>query len=323
MVGEFPQFSWSHSRAMAFADCDRRYYWQYYGSHNGWRGIAGPESRLAWRLKQLTTYEKELGTLVDGCAREIALAVRDGRAMPTFGPMHDRCRSALRDLYRRGRRLELFRDHPKDHRVTRNAYYGEPLDSAAADRLRRRLATSLRNLLAHPLWTELADAARRGVLEIQTFPDRASFVVDAVTVYAAPDLIFSTPDTGWVVVDWKTGSVREAGDQLAIYGLFLRDGLGLPARGGGYEGRVVHLGGGGGDISITLTAEALDRAAARLRDGVAAMRALLADADRNVARDPACFALTSDRRKCRQCNFYELCEPELAAAPPPLDRAGG
>jgi hypothetical protein len=320
MVGELPPFSWSHSRALTLAECERKYYWHYYGYHNGWSRFADRESQLAWRLKHLTTYEMEIGRLVDGCAQEIALAVRDRRALPAFDVLHDRCRNALRDLYRRGRRLELFRDDPKRHPVTRDAYYAEPLDSASAERLRRRLATCLRNLLSHPLWEQLADAARRDVLEMQIFTDRPSFVFDSVVVYATPDFIFTTPETGWVIIDWKTGAMRDAGDQLAIYGLFLREGLGLPARDGGYGGHVVHLGTDGGDVAVALTSDALDRAAERVRDGVATMRALLADADRNIALDRARFALTSNRQKCRRCNFFELCEPELPPAPP-LDRA--
>ena len=51
-------------------------------------------------------------------------------------------------------------------------------------------------------------------------------------------------------------------------------------------------------------------------DSVAAMRTYLEDPIRNAPKARESFPLAEDRRRCPTCNFYELCEEELAAAEP-------
>ena len=35
-IRAYPDFSWSQSRRSTFRECPRKYFWHYYGSHNGW-----------------------------------------------------------------------------------------------------------------------------------------------------------------------------------------------------------------------------------------------------------------------------------------------
>ena len=58
---EHPIWSWSHSRRETFQECPRKYYYQYYASHNGWEADAPETARLAYRLKNLTTLPEEIG----------------------------------------------------------------------------------------------------------------------------------------------------------------------------------------------------------------------------------------------------------------------
>ena len=48
---ENPEFSWSNSRMRLFGNCKRAYFYQYYGSHNGWEDDASQEQVDAYRLK--------------------------------------------------------------------------------------------------------------------------------------------------------------------------------------------------------------------------------------------------------------------------------
>ena len=79
-----PEFSWSHSRDRALAECARAYFWQYYGSHGGWLPDAPQQARQAYALKQLTTFPLIVGSAVHECARDYALAVRKGAPRPSF-----------------------------------------------------------------------------------------------------------------------------------------------------------------------------------------------------------------------------------------------
>ena len=80
----YPEFSWSHSRDRSLAECARAYFWRYYGSHNGWLPDAPEEASVAYALKQLTTFPMILGTAIHACARDCALAVRQGAPRPSF-----------------------------------------------------------------------------------------------------------------------------------------------------------------------------------------------------------------------------------------------
>ena len=74
-----PDFSWSQSRRSTFRECPRKYYWQYYGSHNGWLDEATDEARRAWRLKKITNLYMVLGTIVHELAADTILrAARRG-----------------------------------------------------------------------------------------------------------------------------------------------------------------------------------------------------------------------------------------------------
>lgn len=316
---EHPTFSWSHSRQRALNGCVRRYYWQYYAAHNGWERGAPPRSRAAWTLKQLTAYPLALGTAVHAQARRVAEAARDAGPVPDYDGLRAGARGALNRLYLRSRDRTAFLAAPSRHPITADAYYDRASAPDLFERLRVQLGRCLTNLLDQPVWDELTGQPRTAVRVVDAL---AAFAVDGVPVYVAPDLVFRTPRAGWVVLDWKSGAGEDgAADQLALYGLYLRDGLGLPARDGGYEGRVVHLETGRSTV-VWLAADDLEAARARVGDGVRRMHAYLADVRRNVARPPAAFPLAADRRVCRFCAYRELCAPELAGASGAAPSAG-
>ena len=56
----------------------------------------------------------------------------------------------------------------------------------------------------------------------------------------------------------------------------------------------------------------LERVQAHVRLSVRAMRAYLADPERNIAQE-ANFEKTEDLRICRWCNFRAVCRPELGS----------
>jgi hypothetical protein len=308
---EHPTFSWSHTRQQTFDACARRYYWTYYGSHNGWEPGAPRSARLAWALKQLTTYPLALGTAVHDQARRVALAVRDGHPPPAYDVLRASARGALNRLYLRSRDRAAFARAPSRHPITVDAYYGRRPAPALFERLREKLGRCLTNLLDQPLWDELSGAPAGAVRVVDAL---ATVPIDGVPVYVAPDLVVRTPRAGSVVVDWKTGSADGAPAQLALYTMFVRDVLGLPARGDTYEARVVQLETGRTAVHH-VTTDDREAARARVADGVRRMRAYLVDPVRNVPTTPETFPLADDRRACHYCRYRALCESELRPSP--------
>jgi hypothetical protein len=308
---EYPTFSWSHTRQRTLDACPRRYYWQYYAAHNGWERDAPATARAAWTLKQLSTYPLALGTAVHDQARRVGLAVRDGQPIPAYHTLRESARGALNRLYARSRDRAAFLAAPSCHVITADAYYGRPSPPDMFERLRDRLGRCLTNLLDQPLWDEIAPLPPSVVRVVD---DVATFDVDGVTVYVAPDLVVRAPRAGWIVVDWKSGSDGDAAEaQIALYACYLRDGVGVPARDGGYEGRVVALETGRTAV-YHVGADDLEAARARVGDGVRRMRAYVSDPTRNAPLPAEAFPLAPDRRACRYCQYRELCAPDLALA---------
>lgn len=52
-MAQYPQWSYSQSRASMFDECLRKYYYHYYGAHNGWKTDSADEMQVRlYRLKQ-------------------------------------------------------------------------------------------------------------------------------------------------------------------------------------------------------------------------------------------------------------------------------
>jgi len=58
------EISWSNSRANTFTGCRRQYYYNYYGSWDGWYKNADPFRRQCYILKNMTSLPMFIGTVV-------------------------------------------------------------------------------------------------------------------------------------------------------------------------------------------------------------------------------------------------------------------
>jgi hypothetical protein len=69
-------------------------------------------------------------------------------------------------------------------------------------------------------------------------------------------------------------------------------------------------------VSAPITDRDIEEEKQSIRDSVAAMRTYLEDPIRNAPKSREAFPLTENRRRCPSCNFFELCESELAGSAP-------
>lgn len=308
--------SWSHSRDRILVACPRRYYWHYYGRHD-----PDPEvARSAWVLRQLTTLDLTLGTVLHTLARETALAVREGRSPPSHATMLERARAEMNRVFLSSQHRDWFLRCPTETPMLQEIWYGGRVDPATVERIRQKLFTCVANLAASPIWDILRSLPADAVLIADSL---TSVTIDHTTVFAAPDLVYrpgtdrGSCDSGEIVlVDWKTGRQHQDADsQLAVYALSLTTGSDLDIADGRWVGRV-NLLATGGDAWYELSALDLERARRRIRTSVAVMRTYLADPERNIPlpRDAFPLATPECRSRCPTCPFLELCELELARA---------
>lgn len=300
-----PDWSWSASRRGCFRECLRRYYWQYYGSHNGWLREAPEAARRAYRLKKLKSLPLLLGEVLHDLFARTLREVRGGKAAPAAEDLVQAARGRMNQAWAQSKRRQEWEARPKDLVMLHEMYYGpEPSDERFAA-LRGRLGHAVAGFLASRSFREAASAPFQ---ELRDVDRQGHFEVDGTRVYAQPDLLYKLGDGTWTIVDWKTGGEGEGhAVQLGIYGLYLRAGHGAS---GPIAGRLEYVAEGRRE-DVALDDAALDAAEREIRDGIAAMRGYLDDPDANRPRPIEAFPLREDRRDCPWCSFYELCQPEI------------
>lgn len=306
----YPDFSWSHSRDRALSECTRSYFWRYYGSHRGWETGAPESARLAYALKQLTTFPMIVGTVMHDCARDFAAAVRDDVARPTLEVMLARVSDALNRAVLGSHHRGLFLRDPKRVVMLRDAWYAGRADGSGLAPALTKARACLRALQGSVVWDELARCQPEWI----TVPDGPeAFVHEGWPIYAAPDLVYRPDGRRVVILDWKTGDDSDVELQIPLYALYCRTVLGLPFRDDEWFGRVVNLA-TGEDRTNEITRIDVLGAAQRVRDSVGVMHSLLIAPDTNEPRPIEEFPILGPerRRSCQYCSFLALCEPELA-----------
>ncbi len=309
-VRPYPEFAWSISRQRKLDQCPRAYFYTYYLGWNGWLDDAPTEARVAYRLGKLTSLDALLGQQIDVRARELEAAARGGAALPAADELETRTREALRQLWTRSKNgRAAFEARPNKVTMLRSLYMDQDTQPET-DRLNRKAGPSMQGLLATSHWERLRACGDAGHVEV---PDFASFQHDGVKVFAAPDLAY-VHEGVLHVIDWKTGreddSNPTAGPAADVVGP--RD---LPRAGAGGRGRqprdprlpgVRHRRPHPAGRGARPPADFREQAAETVHAGVAQMRALLADPERNIPLEMAAF----ERREsglCRSCNFFPIC----------------
>lgn len=307
-IGPNPSFSWSFSRARVLNDCERRYYWQYYGSHRGWLRDpdVGPDAKLAYRLKQLSTPELMLGSEIHTRAEEIAVAYKMRKAGPTLDEMVRKTEKAMYAAWRTSR--EVFIRSPKRNPMFLEHYYGGDISNARRARLRAKLDQCLHSLFRWPGWTDVAAADPETILVL---PKRTTTMVAGVPIYAAPDLAFRNSSGELEIIEWKTGNADGAEAQVYAYAFFLRH-FGVAAE--TFRGRVVQLA-DGSEREFEVTKNDIATVMKRFRDDVWSMKGFVLemDTERNEAGPVDRFRLPPTEDACTWCPFYEVCQPQFDA----------
>lgn len=301
-IHRHPEFSWSVSRQEALDSCPRGYYYHYYLSHNGWLGSAPEESRLAYRLKNLSSFPIILGNEVHRVAKLLERCVIEGKPWPSDAQLEEDIRETLRTAWRSSKHARsAFEARPKHSVMVDAIYFGRDAKSEG-----ERASDKIAALIHHLFESEYFDRIKTGqVLEIPDLPDLPHFYLDGVKIWAAPDLAY-VDDAGLHTVDWKSG--REASKDrrqslISTYCMRLRVPDPKPKQS---DGHLVYL--------ATATSEQVELDAAgelqvmdSIRRGIADMQALMGDAERNAPLDVDEF----ERREsglCRTCNYAQLCQ---------------
>jgi len=309
---EFPEFSWSQSRRTTFQECPRKYYWQYYGSHNGWESDAPAEAQLAYRLKKITNLHLFVGGLVHELASRAILHARGGKAPYSADALIEEGKKGLNQAYVESQKKALWERNPKWRTMLHEFYYGTGPSGVVVDRIREKLKTCLQNLIASQSYRQALQAPFVEVKSVDQ--ELTTFHLGGYTIFAQPDLLYRLGNGEFKIVDWKTGDEGELhARQLRIYGLFVRSRRDLKQ---GPLTAVLEYLLTGQRETASITDADLREQEREVLDSIKAMQQYLVDCDRNQCRPKEHFPLSSDLSLCRYCNFYELNKEEIERAEP-------
>jgi hypothetical protein len=306
-IRPYPEFAWSISRQRKLDQCPRAYFYAYYLGWNGWLDDAPTETRVAYRLGKLTSLDALLGQQIDVRARELEAAARAGAALPEADELETRTRASLRRLWAQSRQgRAAFEARPNKVTMLRSLYMDQDTQPET-DRLNQKAGPSMRGLLATSHWERLRSCGVDGCVEV---PDFAHFTWDGIKVFAAPDLSY-VHDGALHLIDWKTGREDDTQPTQVLlqmwWALEAYPDLARAAADANLEirGHLEYVAAG-----RTQPVEAVDgfreQAAETVRAGVAQMRALLADPERNIPLEQAAF-VRRESGLCRMCNFGPIC----------------
>ncbi len=303
---EYPLFSWSSSRKGTFDECRRKYYYNYYHSHNGWEDNAPPDVKLTYRLKKLTGIHLLLGSAVHEVAEYAAKMLKSTGSLPPKEKLIEKVRFLLNSAWKESRQRREWEENPGRYLMLHSFYYGDGLTGKVIDRIKEKMYAAVPNILASDTFREIAPL---GGDSIEITESMDTFRLHGTDIYAVPDLVYRGPSGKQVVVDWKTGKEHDSHPaQIHVYCLYLmkkyKTGL------NDMRGRVEYLISG---ISrdVKVDEESLELAADEIKLSIDKMKSELKDPDKNIPLEKEKYPLTRHRRFCRYCNFYQLCADEL------------
>lgn len=292
-------FSWSKSRDEKFRECPRQYYLHHYGSWGGWDRGAPPRVRELYILKNLKSRHMWIGEIVHHTIENSLKHYQQHQDLPT-----ERC---LEELTHR-MRLEFRSSRDRKYRETPGkilGLYEHEYESRIPDEK----------------WAELHETARRCFTNFANiiFPQRAkrvpardwklietmqTFDFEGTNVYVKIDFAYEDAE-GLKIVDWKTGKSEDVDNeiQLDCYGLFSRDHFKIPVE----KIQTIESNVNTGKETVRGMIEAkMDFAKHYIRNSIMGMKKLLADPEKNMAREED-FPFTDNEQTCRYCPFKKVC----------------
>jgi hypothetical protein len=306
-------FSWSRSRDEKFRECLRAYYLHYYRSWGGWEPDAPADIRRLYILKKLSNRYSWAGSVVHDSIRHSLLRMRFGRSVDAARVI-DRAHGLMRQDYVYSLRKSYWSEpYRRQFRGLVEHEYAERIEAEEWKRNWENARAAL-TWFFQSRWVALARALRPDQwLEVDSsIFDESNFLLDGVKVFAIPDFAYIADDGVPVVVDWKTGGVRDChGDQVLGYALYISSRYHFPVE--AVRASLVFLNAGVEEM-VAVDSQSLSAFQSRFRRSVDGMKQLTVDSTSNSPRPEDQFPMTSDLALCARCVFRRECGREHAVA---------
>ncbi len=303
-VDRWTSFSWSVTRHDRFQRCRRLYYLHYYGARRV-REARSPVVSAIWWLKQVTTLDAWIGTVIHQTAAEAIRAHQQGRPV----------RAADLEIMS----VENFRagvvasergaKHNNQWVILLEHLY--PRDSMAInlEDAEQRVIARTQSLASSEAYQMILSLPPTAIREID--PPFQSFMLEEVPrvgmlqVYVIPDVLMISGSQA-VIVDWKTGDAERASiaHQAGTYRLYAHLQYGIAEA--DIDVIIADLQNQGRAVVPRGGLPSLEEARAFIIDSAAAMVEQMDYLEYNTVAIQR-FPMTDDRQQCCLCSFQRAC----------------
>ncbi|WP_040205828.1 PD-(D/E)XK nuclease family protein [Neobacillus jeddahensis] len=304
---DYPEFSWSNSRHKTFLDCTRKYYHQYYESHNGWLYDAAEENKSAYRLKNLKNIPLLLGDTIHKVIDWQLKRFLTEKGLLTEAEMITLVTQSLNKAYLDSTKSRhLWVNKPKRYQMLHEIYYDHGLSPDVITTAKTKLTLCVQNFFSSKTYQDILTKLEMHVLYSEDFQ---TFEVNGVDVFVVLDFVYKdVSQDKWIVVDWKTGKESEDDrKQLAFYALFLSREHDIPVEDIIVRNEYLLT---GKSREYALTEFEISAAQQLMNDSIYHMLHYLDDPVKNKPIGIEHFAMNASK-KCLSCNFREKCTGDL------------
>lgn len=304
-MGEFKnEFSWSFSRDSLFRECKRKYFYNYYGSWEGWKkDSADNTTRTLYVLKNLINRKIWKG---DAVHKEISRTLKSYESTGRFSNYENSVKRTT-NIMRQEFRFSKSKSYWDTHRSLRkvNALFEHEYDLEIADdewiENYKDVLKCLNNFHKSDISSELKDIDTQQIVTIDSITP-TPFDFNNETIYVNLDLAYKI-DNRVKIVDWKTGSGESNPLQFVVYTFHANDFFKIPLEDITvieynllYDKKIIY----------SYSAQDISEAKQYIENSINEMKSYLYDADNNSA-EILDFPRTDENWRCENCNFKKIC----------------
>ena len=316
------EFSWSFSRYNTFLECQKKYWYTYYGSWEGWpktpydsRTSIDPLASKLYLLKNI----QSLAMFIGSCVHEtIEWYLKNGKKEVSCKELVD---NALLKFSQgiEDSKLSHYLKHPKKYKNIFEYYYKQGLENIAEkqEQAKVKIETSLTNWYNSPIVRDLIFSDQSKIVSVEELAFVMIEKLYKVIVVIDLALKRQTKDNEEIMMlfDWKTGQENEKNEkQLLLYALFANRTWNTPfdkilltpfyVFSNTYE-KI------GCRQEKGITQDQIDALEKEIIENCKTLVSLVPDwKTPAIAKtpEPQNFCYTEDRRKCSRCSFQEMCQ---------------
>lgn len=306
---KYPEKSWSISKMKTLENCERDYYYTYYGSHNGWIYTSTDEQKIAWRLKKLSNLWMCFGDVVHREIKGIInICKKDRTKFMNATRFNEITLNKLRNIIRESIQkynTKEWDEYPKGT-MLQEYYYGDKISKQIGDELKERLSQCINNFYVSKTFEEIL---KKETVIIENDEDIFSSInYEGLKVYSKIDLLYKDYEGYYVIVDWKTGKISENDkEQLLVYAWYVMEQYGVHYS--RIKGRIEYLLDGHME-EILFKVEDIEYIKSKVLNDLKIINYYLEDIDLNKAKEKEEFQKTFKTYKCTNCKFRMLCNDD-------------